>query len=96
MMPGPQYETPSQIRALATLGADIVGMTASGEALLLAELGRPLAALALSSNHAAGMDPRGEDVGIDHDQVDDQAEGMAIVVRNAAVILLQLIQSQAS
>jgi len=96
MMTGPQYETPAQIRALVTLGADIVGMTASGEALLLAELGRPLVALALSSNHAAGMDPRGAEVGIDHHQVDDQAERMAIVVRNAASILLNHLESQPS
>ena len=88
MMPGPHYETPAQIRALVTLGADVVGMTVSGEALLLAERDRPLVALALSSNHAAGMDPRGEDVGIDHHEIDDQAERMAAVVRNAAFALL--------
>ena len=96
MMTGPHYETPAQIRALTTLGADLVGMTASGEALLLAELERPLVALALSSNHAAGMDPKGVDVGIDHHQVDDQAERMAVVVRNAAFVLLNHLQSQAS
>ena len=81
-------EPVAQIRALVTLGADVVGMTVSGEALLLAERDRPLVALALSSNHAAGMDPRGEDVGIDHHEIDDQAERMAAVVRNAAFALL--------
>ena len=95
MMPGPHYETPAQIRALVTLGADVVGMTVSGEALLLAELARPFVALALSSNHAAGMDPRGEEVGIDHHEIDDQAERMAVVVRNAASVLLDHLQSQA-
>lgn len=62
---GPRYETPAEIRALARLGADIVGMTNATEAILCREAGLCFATLALVTNWAAGMNKER----LDHEQV---------------------------
>ena len=91
MMPGPQFETPAQISALKVLGADVVGMTASGEVLLSAELNLPFVGLALSSNYAAGLHPDGSEVPIDHHSVDSLASEMQKNVLSSVHILLEKI-----
>jgi 5'-methylthioadenosine phosphorylase len=53
---GPRYETPAEIHMLRTLGGDMVGMTASSEAILMREAGIPYACLAIVTNLAAGME----------------------------------------
>ena len=53
--PGPQYETPAEIRAARTLGADAVGMSTVTEALTAGHCGLPLLAMALITNMAAGV-----------------------------------------
>lgn len=55
-MDGPRYETPAEIHMLRTLGADVVGMTASSEATLFREAEIPYACLAIVTNLAAGME----------------------------------------
>ncbi|HLD62929.1 MAG TPA: hypothetical protein VI875_03615, partial [Candidatus Norongarragalinales archaeon] len=52
---GPRLETPAEIKAFAKLGANLVGMTTSPEATLSRELGLEYAAIAVVSNHAAGV-----------------------------------------
>lgn len=52
---GPRFETPAEIRALAVLGADIVGMTQVPEASLAREAGLCYACLAVVTNPAAGL-----------------------------------------
>jgi purine-nucleoside phosphorylase len=52
---GPAYETPAEVRMLARLGADLVGMSTVPEILAAAELGLPAAALAVVTNRAAGL-----------------------------------------
>lgn len=54
-MPGPRFETPAEIRALRALGADLVGMTNGPEAVLARELELCYAAVAMATNHAAGL-----------------------------------------
>ena len=73
---GPQFETPSEIDALERLGADVVGMTLGPESRLVAEHGIPHAALACSSNWAAGRTPGSPEAEIDHDAVDAMAATM--------------------
>ena len=73
---GPQFETPSEIDALERLGADVVGMTLGPESRLVAEHGIPHAALACSSNWAAGRTPGSPETEIDHDAVDAMAATM--------------------
>jgi purine-nucleoside phosphorylase len=54
-MPGPCYETPAEIRALRTLGADVVGMSTVPEAILAYSLGVRVLVLTLVTNMAAGI-----------------------------------------
>lgn len=53
--PGPQFETPAEIRAARVLGADAVGMSTVTEALTAAHCGLPLLALSVMTNMAAGV-----------------------------------------
>jgi 5'-methylthioadenosine phosphorylase len=52
---GPRYETPQEIRTFRGLGADVVGMTAATEAVLMRELGIDYGCLAIVTNLAAGI-----------------------------------------
>jgi len=52
---GPRFETPAEVRMLAQLGGDVVGMTGVPEAPLARELGIHYAAGALSINWGAGL-----------------------------------------
>lgn len=54
---GPAYETPAETRMLARIGADMVGMSTVPEILAAAQVGMPVAAVALISNRAAGLTP---------------------------------------
>lgn len=54
-MEGPRFETPAEIRALAQLGAHVVGMTQSPEVTLAREAGLCYAAVAVITNPAAGL-----------------------------------------
>ncbi len=56
--PGPQYETPAEIRAIRLLGGDAVGMSTVTEALTAAHCGLPLLALSVMTNMAAGVLPK--------------------------------------
>ena len=51
---GPTYETPAEIRALAKLGADAVGMSTVPEAIAARQCGLAVAALSCITNMAAG------------------------------------------
>jgi purine-nucleoside phosphorylase len=54
-LPGPQYETPAEIRMLRTLGADLVGMSTVHETIAARAAGAQVLALSLVTNLAAGM-----------------------------------------
>ena len=52
---GPTFETPAEIRAYATLGADAVGMSTVPEVIIANHCGFPVCAVATITNLAAGM-----------------------------------------
>ena len=52
---GPRLETKAEIRAYRNMGADVVGMTLSSEAILLKEAGIKNASISYSINWAAGV-----------------------------------------
>lgn len=54
-MPGPQYETPAEIRMLRILGADLVGMSTVHEAIAARAAGAQVLGLSLVTNMAAGI-----------------------------------------
>src|SRR5215831_13095791 len=64
-LPGPHYETPAEIRALRTLGADLVGMSTALEAIAARHLGAEVLGISLVTNPAAGL----ADQGLDHGEV---------------------------
>lgn len=71
--PGPQFETPAEIRAARLLGADAVGMSTVTEALTAAHCGLPLLALSVITNMAAGV----LDQPLSAEEVDEAAERIA-------------------
>jgi purine-nucleoside phosphorylase len=64
-VPGPHFETPSEIRMLAAAGADLVGMSTVMEAIAARHLGAEVLGISMVSNPAAGL----SDKPIDHQDV---------------------------
>ncbi|MFP4507548.1 MAG: purine-nucleoside phosphorylase [Candidatus Acetothermia bacterium] len=55
MTSGPSYETPAEISALRTLGADVVGMSTVPEVITANHSGLEVLAISLVTNKAAGL-----------------------------------------
>ena len=68
-MNGPAYETPAEVRMVAALGGDVVGMSTVPEVLAAAGIGFPAAVVAVVSNRAAGL----TDNVLTHDEVTETA-----------------------
>lgn len=64
---GPQFETPAEVKALRMLGADVVGMSTTYEAILGAAHGVPVAGMGLVTNSAGAT-------GLSHEEVQAQGE----------------------
>ncbi len=54
-VPGPQYETPAEVRMLRSLGADAVGMSTVCETIQARALGLEVAGFSCLTNRAAGL-----------------------------------------
>ena len=65
---GPRYETPGEILHYASIKADLVGMTASSEAIVMREAGVDYGCLAVVTNLAAGI----SDQQLSHQEVEDE------------------------
>jgi purine-nucleoside phosphorylase len=78
---GPSYETPAEIRAFATLGADAVGMSTVPEAIVARQCGLNVAAISCVTNLAAGISKKN----LSHAEVLATAER----VKNSGVALIK-------
>lgn len=56
--PGPQYETPAEVRMARILGADAVGMSTAPEVITAGHCGMDVLGFTLISNMAAGVLPK--------------------------------------
>jgi len=54
-MPGPQFETPAEIKAARILGGDLVGMSVVNEVVMARRVGMRVAGFGLVTNMAAGI-----------------------------------------
>lgn len=84
---GPCYETPAEIRAYKTLGADVVGMSTVPEAIFAKACGFQVAAISLVSNLAAGISP----TPLSHEEVIQTSEaakpGLKILIDDFIVLI---------
>jgi purine-nucleoside phosphorylase len=62
---GPTYETPSEVKMLATMGADAVGMSTVAETIVARAIGMEVAGVSCITNPAAGT----SDATLDHKEV---------------------------
>ncbi len=78
---GPSYETPAEIRAFRTMGADAVGMSTAPEAIVARHMGVEVLGLSCITNPAAGVVDRP----LQHDEVME----VAARVRGEFIALLE-------
>lgn len=84
---GPNYETPAEIRAFHTMGADLVGMSTVPEAIVANAAGIKVAAVSLVSNRAAGL----SDHAISHREVMETAENTRPAMRHLLKGIIEAI-----
>jgi len=78
---GPSYETPAEIMAFRTLGADAVGMSTVPEAIAARHAGLEVLGISCITNMAAGVLPQP----LEHDEVMETARR----VRGSFIALLE-------
>lgn len=63
--PGPQFETPAEVRMVKAIGGDLVGMSTALEAMAAREAGAEVLGISLVTNLAAGLSGKP----LDHEEV---------------------------
>ncbi len=82
---GPNFETPAEIRAFRTLGADAVGMSTVPEVLTAAHCELPILAISMITNMAAGMLKQK----LSGEEVNETAERRAVVFQTLITAIIK-------
>lgn len=87
MCSGPNYETPAEIRAFRTLGADAVGMSTVPEALVAGHCGMQVIGVSCITNMAAGVWP----VKLSHSEVMETATKVHDLFQKLVDLILETL-----
>ncbi|WP_026925738.1 purine-nucleoside phosphorylase [Granulicoccus phenolivorans] len=85
--PGPQYETPAEVRMAGVLGGDLVGMSTVLETIAARERGLEVLGLSLATNLAAGI----SQAPLDHREVIAAGQAAAPRLRSLITELLAVL-----
>lgn len=91
-VPGPQYETPTEIKMYSSFGADAVGMSTACEAIAAHHMGMRVGAISCITNMAAGLGKKE----LSHDEVKHSAalasENFAKLVAESVTVMAENFQ----
>src|SRR5580698_3104537 len=95
---GPSFETPAEIRAFRTLGADLVGMSTVHEVIVARHMGIEVLGLSLVTNMAAGVISAGQKEAetIHHEEVMEIGRRVERQFTNLLVAVIPQIAGRAS
>ncbi len=88
---GPRFETPAEIRMMAKLGGDVVGMTGANEAMLAIEAGIHYCGASVVTNYGAGL----TDSAIAHESVHDIVVSVAPTLQTLLVTAMSTLDFSA-
>lgn len=90
-MPGPQYESPAEIRALRSLGADLVGMSTVAEAITARHAGMEILGLSTVTNLAAGLEAKA----LSHENVLQEGKKMSQAASRLLARIVKRLSAEA-
>ena len=90
-MLGGSYETPAEIRMLAAMGADLVGMSTAPEAIAANAMGVNVVAMSFVTNIAAGLTSSQ----LDHAEVTEAASSVEGRLAQAMRVVVRTLHTHA-